>query len=87
MILWMILTLMVAIAAVGLTIPLVRRYDARPARGGVVEVLKAQLGEIDDQGAAGVVTPVEADGLRVEVKRRLLSVARVAVGDFQPLGP
>jgi cytochrome c-type biogenesis protein CcmH len=86
MILWMILTLMVAIAAVGLTIPLVRRYDARPAHGAVVEVLKSQLGEIDDQATAGVVTPEEAEGLRVEVKRRLLAEGREPTPAGRPLG-
>src|SRR5581483_6625444 len=53
--LWMVLTLMVALAAVGLTVPLVRRHEAR--RGaGVVEVLKAQLGEIEAQAAIGTLS-------------------------------
>ena len=52
--LWMILTLMVALAAVGLAAPLIRRHDAaRAARGSVVEVLKGQLGEIEAQARNG----------------------------------
>ena len=47
MILWFILTAMIVVAAVGLTIPLVRRYDARRGGVGNITVLKDQLSEID----------------------------------------
>ena len=68
--LWMILTLMVALAAVGLAIPLIRRHDdARRARGSVVEVLKAQIGEIETQAATGALPPEEAEALKGDVKR------------------
>jgi cytochrome c-type biogenesis protein CcmH len=71
--LWMLLTLMVALAAVGLAIPLIRRHDdARRARGSVVEVLKAQLGEIEAQAATGALPPAEAEALKSDVKRRVL---------------
>ena len=44
--LWIILTLMTVLAAVGLTIPLVRRQDpARALRNEVVEVLKGLKAE------------------------------------------
>jgi cytochrome c-type biogenesis protein CcmH len=74
--LWMILTLMTALAAVGLAIPLVRRHDARKARGGVVEVLRAQLGEIEAQAALGALEPAEAEALKTDVKRRVLAEGR-----------
>jgi cytochrome c-type biogenesis protein CcmH len=76
MLLWMILTLMTALAAVGLAIPLVRQHDARRARGGVVEVLKAQLGEIEAQAALGALEPAEAEALKTDVKRRVLAEGR-----------
>jgi cytochrome c-type biogenesis protein CcmH len=85
MILWMILTVMVALAAVGLTLPLVRRYDARAPRDNVVEVLKSQLADIDAQAASGTVAPPEAEGLRNEVKRRLLTESREAPQASRPL--
>lgn len=84
--LWMILTLMVALAAVGLTIPLIRRRDdARGARGGVVEVLKAQLGEIEAQAATGALPPAEAEALKTDVKRRVLAEGREAEPAARPL--
>ena len=83
--LWMILTLMVALVAVGLAIPLVRRHDyARRARGDVGQVLKAQLGEIDAQAAAGALPPGEAEALRTDVKRRVLAEGREAAPTARP---
>jgi cytochrome c-type biogenesis protein CcmH len=84
--LWMILTLMVALAAVGLAIPLIRRHDAaRQARGSVVEVLKAQLGEIEAQAATGALPPAEAEALKGDVKRRVLAEGREAEPPARPL--
>jgi cytochrome c-type biogenesis protein CcmH len=61
--LWMILTLMTVLAAVGLAIPLVRRVDAARAaqRDDSLGVLKAQLGEIETQAATGVLEAPEAE--------------------------
>jgi len=84
--LWMILTLMVALAAVGLAIPLVRRHDdARRARGTTAGVLKGQLGELEAQAAAGTLPPAEAEALQVDVKRRLLAEGRAAEPAARPL--
>lgn len=84
--LWMILTLMVALAAVGLAIPLIRRHDdARRARGSVVEVLKAQLGEIEAQAATGALPPAEAEALKGDVKRRVLAEGREREPPARPL--
>ncbi|MBA2587013.1 MAG: c-type cytochrome biogenesis protein CcmI, partial [Alphaproteobacteria bacterium] len=71
MILWIVLTVMIALAAVGLTIPLVRRYEQRP-QGKTVDILKGQLSEVDAQVAANLIDPAEADALRAEIKRRIL---------------
>ncbi|MGZ6039308.1 MAG: c-type cytochrome biogenesis protein CcmI [Phenylobacterium sp.] len=84
--LWTILTLMVALAAVGLAIPLIRRHDdARRARGSVVEVLKAQLGEIEAQAATGALPPAEAEALKGDVKRRVLAEGREPEPASRPL--
>ena len=84
--LWMILTLMTALAAVGLAIPLIRKRDAaRTPRNAVVEVLKSQLGEIDAQAQAGALPTEEAEALKSDVKRRVLAEARVADAATRPL--
>ena len=84
--LWMILTLMVALAAVGLAIPLIRRHDdTRSARGSVTQVLKAQLGEIEVQAATGALPPAEAEALKSDVKRRVLAEGREAEPAARPL--
>jgi len=85
MTLWIVLTLMIALAVCGLTIPLVRRHDLTRARGGNVEVLKSQLADIDAQLASGTVTQADAEGLRTEIKRRLLTEGRAAEAPARPL--
>jgi cytochrome c-type biogenesis protein CcmH len=85
MMLWVVLTLMIALAGVGLTIPLVRRYEARPARGGGMEILKTQLKDVDAQLGAGQIGESEAEALRAEIKRRMLSEAPAAQAVSRPL--
>ncbi len=75
MILWAVLTVMVALAAVGLTAPLVRRAEAAAGRGTVAALLRDQLAGVDAQIEAGAVSAAEAEGLRTEIKRRLLAEA------------
>jgi len=83
MILWIILTVMIALAAVGLTIPLVRRYEQRP-QARTVDILKGQLGEVDAQVAANLIDPAEAEALRSEIKRRILVEDRDAGAAARP---
>ena len=86
MLIWIILTLIVAVVVAVLTVPLVRRYDARPTGAGAArQVLVDQLADIDAQEAAGTVNAVEAAALRVETKRRLL-VESVGERPARPLG-
>ena len=83
MILWIILTLMIALAAAGLTIPLVRRYEQRP-QAKTVDILKGQLGEVDAQVAASLIDSAEAEALRSEIKRRILVEDRDAGAAARP---
>ncbi|WP_293676479.1 c-type cytochrome biogenesis protein CcmI [uncultured Phenylobacterium sp.] len=85
--LWMILTLMTVLAAVGLAIPLVRRVDAARAaeRNDSLGVLKAQLGEIETQAATGVLEAPEAEALKTDLKRRVLAEGRRPVTPARPL--
>jgi cytochrome c-type biogenesis protein CcmH len=83
--LWIILTLMTALAAVGLAVPLVRRYDGRGARNDVLDVLKGQIREIEAQAAAGTLPAPEADALKTDIKRRVLAEARETPSAGRPL--
>lgn len=84
--LWMILTLMTVLAAVGLAIPLVRRRDAaREKRADAVTVLKDQLGEIEAQAAAGALAAPEAEALKSDLKRRVLAEGRRPDAEARPL--
>src|SRR5471032_86331 len=85
MILWVILTVMIALTAAGLTIPLVRRYEQRPRRVKTLDILKGQLGEVDAQQAGKLIGDAEADGLRAEIKRRILAEDREAPAAARPL--
>ena len=78
MTLWIILTLMVAVVAAVLTIPLVRRHEARAdARTATLAVLRDQLADVDVQIAAGAIPPADAEGLRIEIKRRMLAAGHI----------
>jgi cytochrome c-type biogenesis protein CcmH len=85
MILWMILTVMIALAAVGLTIPLVRRYELRATPVKTLDILKGQLSEVDSQLAGKLIGAGEADALRAEIKRRILTEDRDAPAAARPL--
>lgn len=86
MTLWILLTLLAAVAAVWLTIPLVRRHEARAdERAQTLAVLREQLTDIDVQLAAGSLSPGDAEGLRVEIKRRMLAAGHRADAPDRPL--
>jgi len=86
MMLWFILTAMLVVAAVGLTVPLVRRYDTRRAEAGPVTVLREQLSELDARATAESMPAAEAEGLRTEIKRRILAEGGTAEPPPRPLG-
>jgi len=81
MILWVLLTLMIAVTVAGLTVPLVRRAESRPGRGTTLGVLKDQLRDLDAQGAPDT----ETEGLRTEIKRRILAEGREEAAPSRPL--
>lgn len=79
MTLWIVLTAMAALVAAALTIPLVRRQEARvDARSATLAVLRDQLADVDVQLAAGTIPPADAEGLRIEIKRRMLAAGHIA---------
>jgi cytochrome c-type biogenesis protein CcmH len=84
--LWMLLTLMTVLAAVGLTVPLMRRRNAGRTRSDTLSVLKEQMGELETQSAGGAIPEREAEALKTDLKRRLLAEGRQAEAASRPLG-
>lgn len=85
MTLWIILTAMAALVAAFLTIPLVRRQEARAdARSATLAVLKDQLADVDVQLAGGTIAPADAEGLRIEIKRRMLAAGHITDDATRP---
>jgi cytochrome c-type biogenesis protein CcmH len=85
MTLWIVLTAMAAFVAAALTIPLVRRQEAKAdARTATLAVLKDQLADVDVQLAAGTIPPQDAEGLRIEIKRRMLAAGHLTDDAARP---
>jgi cytochrome c-type biogenesis protein CcmH len=85
MTLWIILTAMAAVVAALLTLPLVRRQEARAdARSATLAVLKDQLADVDVQLASGTIPPADAEGLRIEIKRRMLAAGHITEDAGKP---
>ncbi len=85
MTLWIILTAMAALVAALLTVPLVRRQEARAdARSATLAVLRDQLADVDVQLASGTIPPADAEGLRTEIKRRMLAAGHLAEDEPRP---
>jgi cytochrome c-type biogenesis protein CcmH len=75
MTLWAILTAMIAIAAVLVSIPFVRRYERARinSSAAAAAVYRSQIEEIDREVTDGVIDPAQADSARTEIKRQLLA--------------
>ncbi len=86
MILWIVLTLMIALAVVGLAIPLIRPGGVLDRRTTSAEVLKAQLADLDRQAEAGTTPAADIAALRLEVERRALSEGIETAPTGRPLG-
>lgn len=86
MILWIVLTLMIAVAVVGLAIPLIRPGGVLDRRTTSAQVLKAQLAELDRQSEAGTTPEADIAALRLEVERRALAEGVEPVPMGRPLG-
>lgn len=85
--LWIYLTLMTVLAAIGLAFPLIRRRDAKASsRLDAVGVLQSQLNELEAQSKSGAIAEPEAEALKSDLKRRVLAEARTAEAPARPLG-
>lgn len=85
MLLWMILTFMVALGTSGLTFALVRPRDAARSRATATSILAAQLADVDSQLAAGLVGSDQAAALKSEIRRRILNETREPEAIRRPL--
>ena len=86
MILWIVLTLMIALAVVGLAVPLIRPGGVLDRRSTTADVLKGQLRDLDAQAAAGLTPPEDIAALRLEIERRALAEGVDEVRPGRPLG-
>jgi cytochrome c-type biogenesis protein CcmH len=73
MTIWILLTVMIAMACAALAVALVRRQDEAPRRLGDSEALNRQLADIAAQAAAGALPAGTAETLRAETIRRFLA--------------
>ncbi len=89
------MTTLVSAALLGIVVvtiawPLLRRTPDRSPCKNVVPgahdrlVYRDQLAELDQEIASGLITAAEAGATRVEIQRRLLAAARMAVPDTPP---
>ncbi len=76
MVLWAILAVLTAVVITMVCLPLVRpRNEQRAASQSDAQIYRAQLSEIEDERARGLISDSEAGAARIEVSRRLLRAA------------
>ena len=76
MVLWAILAVLTAIVITVVCLPLVRPKGQQTlAAQSDAQIYKAQLAEIEDERARGIISDSEAEAARIEVSRRLLRSA------------
>lgn len=86
MTLWLVLTVMIAVAAVLVSSPFIRRLErSRLQSSGDVAVYRDQLKEIENEVAQGVLDRAQADSAGIEIKRRILAADRAAGPGDGPL--
>ena len=77
MILWIILTALVAVVAAVLAIAFVRRSDANARDGGqALAIARDQIAELERERAAGLIGDAEAAQARSEIERRIVAAVR-----------
>jgi cytochrome c-type biogenesis protein CcmH len=73
MILWIVLTIMTALAAVIVATPFIRRFERQRLGSGDVAVYRDQLKEVENELRLGQLEPSQAESAKVELKKRLLA--------------
>lgn len=76
MMLWFLMMMLCSAAAVAISYPLIRRYDARDGAAEEAAVYQDQIKEVDRDLSAGTIAEPEAKVAKAEIERRLEVVAR-----------
>jgi cytochrome c-type biogenesis protein CcmH len=88
MTLWLVLTVMIAVAAVLVSTPFIRRYErSRLETAGHLAVYRDQLNAIDSEAAQGLIDEAQAESARLEIKRKVLAADRADEPARPALGP
>ncbi len=86
MTLWLILTIMIAAAAVLVSAPFIRRHErARLVSSADIAVYRDQLKEVESEAAQGVIDAAQAESASMEIKRRILAVDGSDDSDSAPI--
>ena len=84
MTLWFMMMILCSAAAVAVTYPLIRRYEARDGAAEEAAVYQDQIKEVERDLGAGTIAEPEAKVAKAEIERRLEAVAKDQVPS-QPL--
>ena len=88
MTLWLVLTVMIAVAAVLVSTPFIRRFErSRLDTAGHLAVYRDQLNAIDSEAAQGFIDDAQAESARLEIKRKVLAADRADEPARPALGP
>ena len=88
MTLWLVLTVMIAVAAVLVSTPFIRRFErSRLETAGHLAVYRDQLNAIDSEAAQGLIDEAQAESARLEIKRKILAADRADDPAKRPLAP
>lgn len=85
MLLWLILTFMVALGVSGLTFALARPRGNDREHATATSILAAELADVDSHLGAGDLSPAEAVPLQSEIRRRILAEASNPQATAKPL--
>ncbi len=84
MTLWLLMVMLCSAAAVGVSIPLIRRFDPVKQDGRDIAIYEDQLKEVDRDVRSGAISAPEAVLAKVEIQRRLAAAAK-NVGIERPI--
>lgn len=76
MILWSVLTIMIAVAAIAVATPFIRRLERRNSAAALdMAVFRDQLKEVESEAAQGLMDAAQAESAKAEIKRRALAIS------------
>ena len=84
--LWLLITLLCSAAALGVSIPLIRRFDNVLGKSMDKAVYEDQLKEVERDFQNGAINSPEADSAKAEIQRRL-ATSEKNTADARPLTP